>query len=50
MKAETYCTAKKRKREVNEKVKMVEKAYGEIEERERERESYFGCKTLDELF
>jgi hypothetical protein len=50
MKVETYCTAKKRKREVNEKVKMVEKAYGEIEERERERESYFGCKTLDELF
>ena len=48
MKVETYCTAKKRKREVNEKVKMVEKAYGEIEEKERE--SYFGCKTLDELF
>lgn len=41
MKAETYCTAKKRKREVNEKVKMVEKAYGEIEERERERELFW---------
>jgi len=45
MKVETYCTGKKKK--VNEEVKMVERR---TERRERERESYFGCKTPDELF
>ena len=36
MKVETYCTAKKRKREVNEEVKMVERRM-EKQKRERER-------------
>jgi hypothetical protein len=46
MKVETYCTGKKKKSERED----GGKTYGEKRETERERESYFGCKTPDELF